>query len=145
ESITSHENRKKYSLDFKVKTIAAVNKEGNRPVASRLKISESICFDVELMCHPSPLYLFCIGVILLSPNERAGDYGARRSREFYQDFLFTSLYGAKTNEKMTNRPIKIGCDSVKPKASYKTGFSQSPFEDSLSSDDDSLEAEDSRF
>uniref|UniRef100_A0A915INP5 Uncharacterized protein n=1 Tax=Romanomermis culicivorax TaxID=13658 RepID=A0A915INP5_ROMCU len=41
ESITSHENRKKYRLDFKLKTIAAGKKEGNHPVASCLKISES--------------------------------------------------------------------------------------------------------
>lgn len=34
-------SKKKYSLDFKLSTIIAAEKEGNRPVATRLNISES--------------------------------------------------------------------------------------------------------
>uniref|UniRef100_A0A915KYG4 Transposase n=1 Tax=Romanomermis culicivorax TaxID=13658 RepID=A0A915KYG4_ROMCU len=43
ESVTSHKNRKKYSSDFKLKTIAAAEKEGNRAVAGRLKVNPGPC------------------------------------------------------------------------------------------------------
>uniref|UniRef100_A0A915JP47 Transposase n=1 Tax=Romanomermis culicivorax TaxID=13658 RepID=A0A915JP47_ROMCU len=59
ESVTSHENRKKYSLAFKVKNIAAANKEGNRPVASRLEISEFRIIKSHIQGFEASEYQLC--------------------------------------------------------------------------------------
>uniref|UniRef100_A0A915I9W0 G-protein coupled receptors family 1 profile domain-containing protein n=1 Tax=Romanomermis culicivorax TaxID=13658 RepID=A0A915I9W0_ROMCU len=57
ESVTSHENRKKYRLDLKLKTIATAEKEKNRPVVSRLKT------NIEQACNSDRLVYFSCDVV----------------------------------------------------------------------------------
>uniref|UniRef100_A0A915IVF2 Uncharacterized protein n=1 Tax=Romanomermis culicivorax TaxID=13658 RepID=A0A915IVF2_ROMCU len=64
---------RKYSLDFNLKTIAAAEKERNRPVASRLKISES----KSIACC---LLNFCIIILRMSGMPMTQSSGFLRSR-----------------------------------------------------------------